>query len=110
MILADEFYVGGMYIKKGNTSKNKYFNSVFAQDDANEFSEASEGPITNVISRLSEIFNKIGNEEVFNEINKDKVKYTNLFSLLSSELPVMQYKNSWRKTMITRDKNKKQNE
>ena len=45
-------------IKEGNTSKNKYFNSVFAEDDANDFTEASEGSISNINSRLSEIFNK----------------------------------------------------
>ena len=33
-------------IKKGNTSRNKYFNSVFAEDDANDFSKTSDGPET----------------------------------------------------------------
>ena len=36
------------------------------------------------------------------------VKYTNLFKLLSSKFPVMKYKNSPWKTMITGGKKKKQ--
>ena len=81
-------------IKKVITAKNKYFNSVFTEDDANYFSETSEGPIPNVNLRLSEIFNGILNEELLNEINKDIVKYKNLFKLLSSKLPVINYENS----------------
>ena len=56
-------------IKKVNNSKNKYFNSLFAEDEANEFRKTSEGPISNVNFRLSEIFNRIVNEELFYEIN-----------------------------------------
>ena len=81
-------------IKTGNTSKKKYLNSVFTEDDANDFSETSEGPISNVNLRLSEICNGILIEELFNEINKDIVKYKNLFKLLSSKLPVINYENS----------------
>ena len=64
-------------IKKGNTSKNKYFNSVFVEDDANDFSETSEGPIFDVNLRLSDIFNGILNEKLLNDINEDIVKYKN---------------------------------
>ena len=70
-------------------------------------SETSEGAIHNVNLRLSEIFNGILNEELLNEINKDIVKYKNLFKLLSSKLPVINYENSPWKTMTTRDKKKK---
>ena len=98
----------GNNIKKGNTSKNKYFNSVFAEDDANHFSETSEGPISNVNLSLSEIFNRILIEKLLNEINKDIVKYKNLFKLLSSKLPVINNENSPWKTMTTRGKKKKQ--
>ena len=85
-----------------------YFNSVFTEDDANDFSETSKGPIFNVNLRLLQIFNGILNEELFNEINKDIVKYKNLFKLLSSKLPVKNYENSPLKTMTTRGKKKKQ--
>ena len=94
--------------KKGNASKNKYFNSIFAEDDANEFSETTEGPIFDVNLWLSDIFNGILNEKLLNEINKDIVKYKNLFKLLSSKLPVINYENSPWKTMTTRGKKKKQ--
>ena len=97
-------------IRKGNTLNIKYFNSVFAENDANDFSETSEGPISNVNLRLSEIFNEIVNEELFNEINKDIIKFTNLFKLLSSKLPVMKYENLPWKTMTTRGKKKKQDQ
>ena len=95
-------------IKKGNTSKNKHFNSVFAEDDANDFSETSEGPIFDVNLRLSHIFNGILNEKLLTEINKDIVKYKNFFKLLSSKHPVINYENSPWKTMPTRGKKKKQ--
>ena len=58
--------------------------------------------------RLSEIFNGILNEELFNEINKHIVKYKNLFKLLSSKLSVLNYENSLLKTMTTSGKKKKQ--
>ena len=45
---------------------------------------------------------------LFNEINKDIIKYTNLFKILSSKLSVMKYKNSPWKTMITKGEKKKQ--
>ena len=41
-------------------------------------------------------------------MNKDIVKYKNLFKLLSSKLPVLNYGNSPLKTMTTRGKKKKQ--
>ena len=58
--------------------------------------------------RLSDILNGILNEKLLNEINKDIVKYKNLFKLLSSKLPVINYENSPWKTMTTRSKMKKQ--
>ena len=60
-------------IKKGNTTNDEYFNSVSPEIDANVFNETSEGPISYVNLKLSEIFNEIINEELFNEINKDIV-------------------------------------
>ena len=71
-------------------------------------SGTSEGPISNVNLRLSEIFNGILNEELLNEINKDIVKYEKRFKLLSSKLPVINYENSPWKTITTRGKKKKQ--
>ena len=44
-------------IKKENTLKNKYFNSVFDEYDANDFSETLEGLISNLNSKLSKLFN-----------------------------------------------------
>ena len=76
----------------------------------NDFSETSEGPIFDVNFRLSNIFNGILNEKLLNEINKDIVKYKNLFKLLSSKLPVINYENLPWKTMTTRGKKKKQEE
>ena len=35
-------------IKKGNNSKREYFNSIFTQDDMNDFSEFSQDLILNI--------------------------------------------------------------
>ena len=56
--------------EKNSLKNDKYFNSVFAENDANDFSEISEGPISNVNLKLSEIIDEIINEELFNEIKK----------------------------------------
>ena len=38
----------GNNIKDEITSKSKYFNSIFTQDDTNDFSEFSQDPILNM--------------------------------------------------------------
>ena len=38
----------GNNIKEEVTSKSKYFNSIFTQDDTNNFSESSQDPILNI--------------------------------------------------------------
>ena len=55
-----------------------------------------------LIKKNQEIFNKIVNEELFNDINRDILKYTNLFILRFLKIPLMKYKTSPWKTMITR--------
>ena len=39
----------GNNIEEKVTSKSKYFNSIFTQDDKNDFTESSQDPILNVI-------------------------------------------------------------
>ena len=34
--------------KKGNNSKREYFNSIFTQDEINDFSESSQDPMLNI--------------------------------------------------------------
>ena len=66
--------------EKNSLKNDKYFNSVFAENDANDFSEISEGPISNVNLKLSEIIDEIINEELFNEIKK--IQYCKIYKFI----------------------------
>ena len=108
----------GNNIKKGNNSKSKYFNSIFTQDNTDDFLEPSQDPILNINPKFSETSNVSPNEELFNDIFKNFLKYTSLLKLLASKLLLMtiilsspilgkNYENSPWKTMTIRGKNKK---
>ena len=49
-------------IKKGNNSKSEYFNSIFTQDDTDNFSESSQDPILNINPKFSETSDVSPNE------------------------------------------------
>ena len=57
------------------TSKRHYFNSIFTQDDTNDFSESSQDTILNINPKFSETFNVSPNEELFNNIRNNFLKY-----------------------------------
>ena len=76
-------------IKKGNNSKREYFNSIFTQDDINDFSESSQDPILNINPKFFETFNVPPNEELFNNICNNFMKYTSLLKLLPLKLLFM---------------------
>ena len=71
---------------KQETSKNevkplkrRYLNLVIVPNDADHFSETSEAQISNIGSKIPEIFQDFLSEESFSEIGKNILKYTNLF-------------------------------
>ena len=61
-------------IKKGNNSKREYFNSIFAQDDINDFSESSQDPILNINPKFLGTFNVSPYEELFNNSENSCIK------------------------------------
>ena len=75
--------------KKGNNSKREYFNSIFTQDDINDFTESSQDPILNINPKFLETFNVSPNEELFNKIWNNFLKYTIFLKLLASKLLFM---------------------
>ena len=75
----------GNNIKKGNNSKSKYFNSIFAQDDTDDLSESSQDPILNI-----------------------NPKFMFMTIILLSPILGKNYENSPWKTVTTRGKKKKQ--
>ena len=108
----------GNNIKKGNKSKSKYCNSIFTQDDTDDLSESSQDPKLNINPMFSETSNVSSNEELFNDICNNFLKYTSLLKLLASKIlfmtiillsPILgkNYGNSPWKTMITVGNKKK---
>ena len=65
-------------IKKVNNSKREYFISIFPQGDINDFSESSQDTILNINPNFLETFKVSPNEELFNNICNNFLKYTSL--------------------------------
>ena len=57
-------------------TKREYFNSIFTQDDINDFSESSQDPIWNINPKFLETLNISPNEELVNNICNNFLKYT----------------------------------
>ena len=69
--------------------KRRNLNPRIAPDDVNRFKEISEAQILNIQSKIPEFSQEFLNEELFIEIGKNILKYTNLFNWLASKLIFM---------------------
>ena len=62
---------------------------IFTQDDTDVLSESSQDPILNINPKFSETSNVSPNNELFNDICNNFLKYTRLLKLLASKLLLM---------------------
>ena len=70
-------------------SKRRNLNPGIEPDDVDRFSEISEAQILNIDSKIPEYFQEFLSEELFSEIGKNILNYTNLFKNMASRLIVM---------------------
>ena len=70
-------------------SKRRNLNPEIVPDDVDHFSEIPEAQILNIDSKIAEYFQKFLSEELFSEIGKNILKYTNLFKNMASRLIFM---------------------
>ena len=70
-------------------SKRRNLNPEIVQDDVDRFSEILKAQILNIDSKIPEYFLEFLSEELFSEIGKNILKYTNLFKNMASRLIFM---------------------
>ena len=69
--------------------KRRNLSPMIVPDDVDHCSKISEAQILNIDSKIPEFFQEFLSEELFSEIGKNKLKYTNLFKNLASRLIFM---------------------
>ena len=74
---------------KLRSSNRRNLNAGIVPDDVNRFSEISEAQILNIDTKIAEYFQEFLSEELFSEIGKNILKYTNLFKNMASRLIFM---------------------
>ena len=70
-------------------SKRRNLNPEIVPDDVDRFSEVSEAQILNIDSKIPEYFQEFLSEELFSDICKNILKYTNLFKNMALRLIFM---------------------
>ena len=69
--------------------RRRNLNPGIVPDDVDHFSEISEAHMLNIDSKIPEYFQEFLNEELFSEIGKNILEYTNLFENMASRLIFM---------------------
>ena len=69
--------------------ERRNLNPVIVPDDVDHFSDISEAQILNIDSKIPEFVQEFHSEELFSEIDKIILKYTNVFKNLASRLIFM---------------------